>query len=79
MLLLFPRPLPLPRKDVGRRSSLALFVPLRDRAFRRIWLVGFCAALLLSQQTTTFAIYLTKLGGSPVLYGGFMPGDYADF
>lgn len=28
--------------------------------------------MVLSQQTTIFAVYFTKLGGSPALYGGLM-------
>ena len=28
--------------------------------------------MVLSQQTTIFAVYFTKLGGSPTLYGGLM-------
>ncbi|GHO73334.1 MFS transporter [Ktedonobacter sp. SOSP1-85] len=72
MLLLFPRPVsPLPKVQASR-PSLALFAPFRDRAFRRIWLVGFFTTMVLSQQTTTFAVYLTKLGGSPAFYGGLM-------
>jgi MFS family permease len=72
MLLLFPRPMPPLQEVQAPRPPLALFAPFRDRTFRRIWLAGFCTTLVLSQQTTTFAVYLTKLGGSPALYGGLM-------
>lgn len=72
MLLLFPRPMPPLQAVQAPRPPLALFAPFRDRTFRRIWLVGFCTTMVLSQQTTTFAVYLTKLGGSPALYGGLM-------
>ena len=75
MLLFFPHP-PHPQSEVqatqAPRPALALLAPLRNRAFRRIWLVGFCATMVLSQQTTTFAVYLTRLGGSPALYGSLM-------
>lgn len=72
MLLLFPHPMSPQQEVQAPRPPLALFAPFRDRTFRRIWLVGFCTTMVLSQQTTTFAVYLTKLGGSPVLYGGLM-------
>ncbi|GCE21626.1 MFS transporter [Dictyobacter kobayashii] len=72
MLLLFPRPLPSLPDVQEPRPPQALLAPLRDRTFRRIWLVGFCTTMVLSQQTTTLAVYLTRLGGSPVLYGGLM-------
>ncbi|GCE06562.1 hypothetical protein KDAU_38910 [Dictyobacter aurantiacus] len=75
MLIFFPRhihPQPAAQMVQGPRPVLALLVPLRDCAFRRIWLVSFCATMVLSQQTTTFAVYLTRLGGSPALYCGLM-------
>jgi predicted MFS family arabinose efflux permease len=72
MLLLFPRPMPSLQEVQAPRPPVAPFAPFRNRTFRRIWLVGFCTTLVLSQQTTTFAVYLTKLGGSPALYGGLM-------
>jgi MFS family permease len=47
-------------------------LPFRDGAFRRLWLVGFVGAVVYSQITTTFPIYLLDQGGSPPLYGGLM-------
>ncbi|GCE28402.1 MFS transporter [Dictyobacter alpinus] len=73
MLLTFPRPIILPLQDVQSvRRPRALLAPLQNRTFRRIWLAGFCTTLVMSQQTTTMAIYLTRFGGSPALYGGLM-------
>lgn len=72
MLLLFPHPRPSLQAVQAPRPPLAPFAPLRDRIFRRICLVGLCTTMVLSQQTTIFAVYFTKLGGSPALYGGLM-------
>lgn len=65
----------IPQAPVPARSTpfyLTLATPLRNRTFQLIWLSGFCTTLVLSQQLTTFALYLTQQGGTPALYGGLM-------
>jgi MFS family permease len=72
MLAHFPRPKRLPIEQRTRIRVIHALAPFRDGVFRRLWLVGFLGAVVYSQITTTFAVYLIERGGSPVLYGGMM-------
>jgi MFS family permease len=49
-----------------------VLMPFRNGSFRRLWSVGLLGAVVYSQMTTTFPIYLLERGGSPPLYGGLM-------
>ncbi|MBV8822085.1 MAG: MFS transporter [Ktedonobacteraceae bacterium] len=44
----------------------------QDRAFLLVGIAAFCANLLYCQLYTIFAVYLIQIGGSALLYGGFM-------
>nr|WP_277988741.1 MFS transporter [Ktedonosporobacter rubrisoli] len=61
----------MPEKVPGMHLKQIL-APLRNGAFGRFWLAGLCATTVFSQQFTTFAVYLTRQGGSPLLYGSLM-------
>lgn len=72
VLIFVPRPIHAAQVKRLHFSFSHITKPFRDRMFRRMWFVGLCTAIVLSQQLTTFAIYLTNQGGSTPLYGGLI-------
>lgn len=76
LTLLLPAVLPLSRIDGSttptQPSFSRIWFPLRNLMFLKLWIATFFSFLLFSQLFTTFATYISQLGGSPTLYGLFM-------